>query len=434
MSNLRVLVVGASVAGPTAAYWFARAGANVTIIERFPALRSGGQNIDIRTTGVSVMRKMEGMEAAVRANRAPIDGINMVRKSGKVFASMKPTGDPDNQTLVSEYEIFRDDLARILFDMTKSNPRIQYHFGEQVTAIQQQAQGDGPVTVEFANGLPSSQYDLVVACDGATSRTRALGLDCGVRDHVNNLNGWVAYFTLKKDLLNGSTAGHGYCLPGGRFVAVGPGHRGTNTNRAALISVYARDAKDATAGYREAARQGDDALRRFVAERFRSSDGWKNDEILDALTSADGRSDFYTTEMLQVQVPSLHRGRFVLVGDAGYASGPTGVGTSLAMTGAYVLAGEVGKHGGDVAAALRGYEEVLGPMLKEQAKIPPGIFAFMAPQTEWGLALRNIACTIGFTIAPYVSRFFGAAFNPSKNKIPDYEWVEEGDRPEAYVK
>jgi 2-polyprenyl-6-methoxyphenol hydroxylase-like FAD-dependent oxidoreductase len=55
MSNLRVLIVGASVAGPTAAYWFARAGASVTVIERFPTLRTGGQGIDIRTAGVTVM-------------------------------------------------------------------------------------------------------------------------------------------------------------------------------------------------------------------------------------------------------------------------------------------------------------------------------------------------------------------------------------------
>lgn len=67
MSNLKVLVVGASIAGPTAAYWLAKAGADVTVIERFPSLRTSGQNIDIRSCGVTVMRKMAGMEEAVRA-------------------------------------------------------------------------------------------------------------------------------------------------------------------------------------------------------------------------------------------------------------------------------------------------------------------------------------------------------------------------------
>ena len=188
MSKLKVLVVGASVAGPTAAYWFAKAGANVTIIERFPRLRTNGQNIDIRTAGVTVMRKMPGMEAAVRAKTTPMEGISFVRDNGRPFGTIRASGNPDQQSLVSEYEIFRGDLAQILFDLTKDNENIKYVFGEQVTSMQQNENDDGPVTVEFANGLSTSEYDLVVACDGATSRTRAMGLSCGVRDHVKPTN------------------------------------------------------------------------------------------------------------------------------------------------------------------------------------------------------------------------------------------------------
>lgn len=82
MSHLRVLIVGASVAGPTAAYWLAKAGANVTIIERFPKLRTNGQAIDIRTASVTVMRKMPGMEAAVRTKTVPMDGFSCVHENG----------------------------------------------------------------------------------------------------------------------------------------------------------------------------------------------------------------------------------------------------------------------------------------------------------------------------------------------------------------
>lgn len=67
MSNLNVLVVGASIAGPAAAYWLAKAGAHVTVIERFPYLRTSGQNVDIRSCGVTIMRKIPGMEETVRA-------------------------------------------------------------------------------------------------------------------------------------------------------------------------------------------------------------------------------------------------------------------------------------------------------------------------------------------------------------------------------
>lgn len=185
MSQPRILIVGASIAGPTAAYWLARTGAKVTIIERFPSLRTNGQNINIRTAGVTVMRKMPGMEDAMQAKTTQMDGISFVRDSGRPYGTIRATGDPDQQSLVSEYEIFRGDLAKILFDMTKDSENIEYMFGEQVASIQQgDGMEDGPVTIEFANGAPTAEFDLVVACDGAMSRTRAIGFGCGARDHI----------------------------------------------------------------------------------------------------------------------------------------------------------------------------------------------------------------------------------------------------------
>jgi 2-polyprenyl-6-methoxyphenol hydroxylase-like FAD-dependent oxidoreductase len=285
MSKLKVLVVGASIAGPTAAYWFAKAGAQVTIIERFPKLRTNGQNVDIRTAGVTVMRKMPGMEAAVRAKTMQMEGIRFVRDDGRPYGTIKATGNPDQQSLVSEYEIFRGDLAQTLFDLTKDNENIKYVFGEQVASMQQNEKDDedGPLTVEFANGLPTSQYDLVVACDGATSRTRAMGLGCGVRDHIKPTNCWAAYFSIKQDLLQGSKMGHSYSAPGGRWIAVGPDPSGVN--RVALMGIHPRDNRDATLPFREAMKQGDKALKQFVAQHFQGV-GWKTDEVVNGMMEA----------------------------------------------------------------------------------------------------------------------------------------------------
>lgn len=102
MSKLTVLVVGASIAGPAAAYWLAKAGASVTVIERFPELRKGGQNVDIRTAGVTVMRKIPGMEAAVRAKTVGIEGLRFVRDNGRPYGTIRATGNPDQQSLLSE--------------------------------------------------------------------------------------------------------------------------------------------------------------------------------------------------------------------------------------------------------------------------------------------------------------------------------------------
>lgn len=419
MSNLKVLVVGASIAGPTAAYWLAKTGAHVTIIERFPNLRAGGQNIDIRTIGVSVMRKMAGMEAAVRAKKMDIEGISFVRENGRPYGTITPTGNPDQQSLVSEYEIFRGDLAQILFDMTKDNENIKYVFGEQVTAIHQKEQAGGPVTVEFANGFPTSEYDLVVACDGATSRTRAIGLGCDVHDHIESTNSWAAYFSLEEDFFHRSKVGHGYSAPGGRFIAVGSGHAGGS--QVSLMGIHPRHDRDATLRFREAMKKGDGALKQVIAQHYEGA-GWITEKLLKGMMGAE---DLYAAEIVQVKVPSIRRGSFVLVGDAGYAPGPTGFGTSLAIAGAYILAGEVGKHKSNLAAGLQGYEEQMKPLICEMQKIPPLVFTILAPQTACGIWLRNnIFGFVAWTgVAEFASRYVANAFSKTeKYKLPEYKW------------
>ncbi|KAL3476351.1 hypothetical protein BJX99DRAFT_270522 [Aspergillus californicus] len=401
MSNLRILVVGASIAGPTVAYWFAKIGATVTVIERFPQMRTSGHNVDIRTVGVSVMRKMPGLEDAVRDNLMPIEGISLVGDDGRPYGIMRATGNSDQQSLVSEYEILRGNLSCIISDLTKNYDKIKYVYGEQIASMQQDEQGGGPVTVEFLNGLPTSTYDLVVACDGATSRTRAIGLGCGVRDHILPINSWAVYFTINKDLLNGSQIAQAHSIPGGRFFGIGPDL--TGVTRAVLMGTNPRNAPDAVQDFREANKLGPEALKKYVAQYYKGA-----------------------SEMVQVKPPTLHNGRFVLVGDAGYAPGPVGTGTSLALAGAYILAGEIGKHPGDLAIGLREYEEKMRPLITEMQKIPSLVPAIMAPQSAWVIWLRNqIFAIICWSKLPGILRkFSGGAFAHSDDfKLPEYEWA-----------
>ncbi|KAK4891584.1 hypothetical protein LTR49_028656, partial [Elasticomyces elasticus] len=173
MAKLHVLVAGASIAGPMTAYWLAKAGAHVTVCERFDHLRRGGQVVDVRHSAVTIVRKVPKLEEALVANAAPLQGLQMVVKANKPLVAIQPTGIPEEQFLISDFEIFRDDLATVLYDLTKDNPNVHYVFGEQVSAIRQEKD---KTIVDFTNGLlPQSRYDLVVAADGATSRTRALG-------------------------------------------------------------------------------------------------------------------------------------------------------------------------------------------------------------------------------------------------------------------
>jgi 2-polyprenyl-6-methoxyphenol hydroxylase-like FAD-dependent oxidoreductase len=420
MSQLRVLVVGASIAGPTTAYWLAKAGAHVTVIERFDHLRTNGQNIDIRTVGVTVMRKMPGMEEAVRAKVVPMDGISFVRANGKPYGIITATGDPEQQSLVSEYEIHRGDLAQIIVNLTKENRDIKYIFGEQVASMQQNEKEDGPITVNFANGLPSTEYDLVVACDGATSRTRAMGLGCGLRDYVEPTNCWAAYFSIEQDPLKGSRMGHAYSAVGGRFMAVGSSLSGGS--KVALMGINQRHDQDAMKRFRGGVKAGDAALKEYVAQHYKGA-GWIADEVMNGLIES---KDFYANEVVQIKCPSLHKGRFVMVGDCGYAPGFTGTGTSLALAGGYVLAGEICKHKDDLAAGLRGYDSRMKPLVDSLQKVPALIPTIFAPQTTWGIWVRNnlFAFVAWSRIINFSQKYFANSFAMSdKFGLPDYEWV-----------
>lgn len=188
------------------------------------------------------------------------------------------------------------------------------------------------------------------------------------------------------------------------------------------MGINPRDSRDATLPFREAMKQGEDALKQFVAQHFKGI-GWKSDEVVKGMMEA---GDFYASEVVQVKTSSLFKGRFVLVGDAGYAPGFTGGGTSLAIAGGYLLAGEVGRHNGNIAAGLRGYEKQMRPIIDGLQKVPPLVPTIFAPQTAWGLWLRNhIFALIAWTrILEFAQQFFAASFSSTdKYRLPDYEWV-----------
>ena len=383
------------------------------------------------------MNKIPGLEKAIRANLVGMDGMVLIDSHGKQVGKMTATGNADQQGLVSEFEILRGKLAEVLCDLTKEHPKVRYVFGEQISAMAYHEGPHGPITVSFLNGRPAETFDLVVAADGATSRTRAIGLNCGVRDHLRTLNAWAAYFSFKPDLLNHSPFGHGYSTTPGRMVALASAsEQGPGWSRGTLVKVYPKGMQNATMPFLQAHRQGTETLKAFVHAEYEGA-GWYTKEVLSGMMESE---DFYASEMVQVHVPELHKGRFVLVGDAGYAAGPTGGGTSLAMAGAYILAGEIAsacnRSERDTASeaildGLQGYEERMKPIIAEMQAIPPGIPGIMAPQTEWGVWLRNLIFGLvcaALKLGPYfnwVQGLWSSAFRSSDEfGLPEYEWEE----------
>jgi 2-polyprenyl-6-methoxyphenol hydroxylase-like FAD-dependent oxidoreductase len=78
----RILISGASIAGPALAYWLLKAGHDVTLVERAPGPRPGGQAIDIRGPALAVIAEM-GLGARVAAQRTHLKGMTVLDRSGQ---------------------------------------------------------------------------------------------------------------------------------------------------------------------------------------------------------------------------------------------------------------------------------------------------------------------------------------------------------------
>jgi len=156
-----VLVAGASIAGPALAHWLRRRGAEVTVVERAPGLRPGGQAVDARGVTREVIRRM-GLDAAVRAARTETAGAYIVDVDGKVLETYR-ADDGGGDGYISEIEILRGDLSRVLHDDTRDG--VEYVFGDRIAELTQDADG---VDVAFAGG-GRRRFDLVVGADGLHS-------------------------------------------------------------------------------------------------------------------------------------------------------------------------------------------------------------------------------------------------------------------------
>src|SRR5436190_9154026 len=166
MSNVRVLVSGASIAGPALAHWLHRRGAEVTVVERAPELRPGGQAVDARGVTRDVIRRM-GVDAAVRAARTETAGAYTVDVDGNVLETFS-ADDHGGDGYIAEIEILRGDLSQVLYDDTRDG--VEYVFGDRIAELTQDADG---VDVTFAGGA-QRRFDLVIGADGLHSALRAM--------------------------------------------------------------------------------------------------------------------------------------------------------------------------------------------------------------------------------------------------------------------
>ena len=361
----RVLITGASIAGPTLAYWLARSGRAVTVVERAPSPRLGGPNLDIRGPGREVVRRM-GLEDALFAATTTEQGTRFVDRRGATIASF-PAGTADSGGATAELEILRGELARILVDA--SGPDVEYRYGDRVVGCDQDAHG---VDVTFEHGAPE-RYDLVVFADGVRSGSREIVFpgEAVTRD----LGLYTAYGVLPRTS-DDDAWWRWYNATGGRVAGLRPDNQGTTRFSLSWLS-----------GPTGLERAGQSEVVAALRATFAGA-GWETPRILESLDSA---SELYVDRLAQVRAPRWSSGRVAMVGDAAWCATPvSGMGTTLAITGAYVLAAELARTD-DHRAAFTAWDARMRPFVDTVQSLPPGTPRLAHPKTAVGLAVFNSA-------------------------------------------
>ncbi len=364
----RILITGASVAGNTAAWWLGRAGLDVTVVERTPGFRDGGQNIDVRGVGREVLHRM-GLEQAALEQGTGEEGTAWVEEDGSVAAQFL-TADTDVEGPTAEMEILRGDLARLLYEA--AGEHATYRFGDNIAGVEQDDDG---ATVTFASGT-NERFDVVIVAEGVGSTSREMVFPGENAPRWMNLT--IAYFTIPRQA-DDDRLWRWYNAPGGRSVSLRPDRHGTA--RAMLSVQQPPGGEQDWSGDRQKA---------WLRTRFADA-GWQTDRVLDALETTD---DFYLDVLQQVRMPRWSGGRVVLTGDAAWCATPiAGYGTTLAVTGAYVLAQELIRST-DVRAAFKAYEQAMRPMVEDAQSVPKLAPRLANPHSRLGIGLLHGALRV----------------------------------------
>ncbi|MEV6758544.1 FAD-dependent monooxygenase [Streptomyces sp. NPDC051214] len=360
----KVLISGASIAGPALAYWLTRRGYAVTVVEKAATPRSGGYPIDVRGTALEVVRRM-GMLPRLRDAHIDTRRITFLDADGGKVAAINPHAVAGG-VAGEDIEVRRGDLTDALYAAVRDD--VEFLFDDSIEALDQSGHG---VDVTFRGGGRRT-FDMVVGADGLHSATRKLVF--GPEEQFHRYLGYCfAVFTMR------NTFGLSHEI----MMWNTPGRA------AALYAV--EDTADVHA-FLNFARpeppfdtfQGPGAQRELIASAFAGA-GWEVPGMVAALDDAD---DLFCDMVSQIRMPRWSGGRVALVGDAAYApSFLTGQGTSLALVGAYMLAACLADR--DIASGLAAYESSTRAFVTaNQGQIGKGE-ATLFPTTTRALARRN---------------------------------------------
>ncbi len=363
---MRVAISGAGVAGPTLAYWLHRTGHEPTLIERAPQFRTGGYVIDFWGLGYTIAERMgilpEVLQAGYRFKELRLvdsDGHKVGGFPTDVFWRLA------NQRFTS---LPRGDLAATIYRTIED--RVETLFGNSISGIEECDRG---VRVTLEHG-EAREFDLVVGADGLHSRVRRLAF--GPEDQFEKQMGYyVATFAVD-----------GY-QPRDELVFLARDAPGRQVARIALRD----DQTMFLFVFRSELMSGPEPsntaeVRALLRDLFRDM-GWESPQILKAMDEVD---DIYFDRVSQIKMANWSKGRVMLIGDAGCAvSLLAGEGTGLAITEAYVLAGELNLAKGDYRAAFANQEKRMRQFVESKQASAEKFASSFVPRTAAGIWTRN---------------------------------------------
>ncbi len=367
---MRILISGAGIAGPTLAYWLARYGFETTIVEKAPALRTGGYVIDFWGAGFEIADRM-GLSPEIMRRGYHVQGVHVVNASGRRVAGFS-TDSFARATQGRYTTVARSELAALIFERLEG--KVETIFGDSLSRIEQ---SNGCIQVVFESGA-QREFDLVVGADGLHSRVRELVFG-KERQFEKYLGYKVAAFPIAGYRPRDESR---YVM----FTQVGQqvGRFAMHDDRTLFLFTFADPVADGT-------ETGDIAAQKALLRQRFGNSGWECPQILRGL---DGCNDFYLDRVSQIRMDPQQglwtRGRVTLVGDAAFCvSLLAGQGTSLAMVAAYILAGELHRAGGDYARAFTRYQELFGPFIFKKQKAALRFAGTFAPKSKLSMFFRN---------------------------------------------
>lgn len=398
---MRILVSGASIAGPVLAYWLNRYGFDVTVVERAPTLRkTGGHAVDLFRPAVEISEKM-GVLPRIEARATGINRMTMYRE-GRERPTEVDLTKIYGATSDRHVEIMRDDLSEIYYAAGRDD--VEYVFGDSITSIDH----DGEVRFERA---PARQFDVVVGADGLHSTVRRLTF--GEEAELTRfLGGYLAVASAPKALAEpGTMVTH---LSVGRLAGI---YTAEHLDDARVVFLF-RSTERLDYDHRDALRQ-----KQILGEAF----ALMHPQVDSWLTEVDQTPTFYFDAISQLRLDRWSRRRVTLVGDAGYCPGPAvGGSTSLAVVGAYVLAGELARADGDNLRAFAAYELAMREPVRlsrifargAAKSIIPGSRAGVWALTRGAQLVSHLPAPLSRTLAKLNTK--GVRMHDSMH-VPDYD-------------